>query len=156
MIGRAETVDDYDIAFDVWSQTNQCADSDLIPIPGRKAWGVLYEIPDAFIRGERSDGQRTLAQIEGPSYEEKEVVVSPPGRDAVPAITFLVKPEKRVAGLFTSAAYVSWIVSGLREQGVPEPYVQHVIEVALETNRQGGPAAEEQSGLLRNLSRIVF
>jgi hypothetical protein len=43
-------------------------------VNGRKAWGVLYEIPDEFIRGERSDGQKTLAQIEGPRYEEKDIL----------------------------------------------------------------------------------
>lgn len=156
VIGRAETVEDYDIAFDVWSETNQCAAADLVPTPGRKACGVLYEIPDDFIRGRRRDGQRTLAEIEGPNYEANDIRVGRPDGDAAQAVTFLVKRDKRAMRLSTSAAYVSWIVCGLREQGVPELYVRHVIEVALETNRQAGPAAEEQSGLIRNLSRIDF
>jgi hypothetical protein len=44
--GRAQTVEDFDIAFDVYSQTNSCAASDLVPTPGRKAWGVLFLIND--------------------------------------------------------------------------------------------------------------
>lgn len=81
VVGPAETVEDYDIAFDVWSQTNQCTAADLVVTPGRKAWGILYEIPDDFIRGTRSDGQKTLEQIEGRRYEEKEIRVRPPGGD---------------------------------------------------------------------------
>lgn len=67
------------------------------------------------------------------------------------AATFLVKPEKRSAGLFTGAWYVSWIVYGLRDQSVPEDYIQHVIEVAVETNRRAGPKGEEQNELVRSL-----
>ncbi|MGH9461340.1 MAG: hypothetical protein ACRD1X_08980 [Vicinamibacteria bacterium] len=151
VIGRAETVEDYDIAFDVWSASNGCAASDLVPRPGRKAWGVLYDIPDDFIRGERRDGERTLAQIEGPGYEEKKILIRWPGRDPEEAITFLVKPDKRTAGLFTSAQYVTWIVSGLREQGAPEAYVQHVIDLALQTNLAAGTASQAQNALIERL-----
>ena len=148
VIGRAATVEDYDIAFDVWSTTNRCSAADLVRSLGRKAWGVLYEIADDFISGERSDGQRTLAQIEGPNYEERRITVRQADGDPVPAITFLVRSEKRAIGLFTRARYLCWVVSGLREQGVPEPYVQHVIEIALETNRGGGAPGEEQNKLI--------
>jgi hypothetical protein len=151
VVGRAETVDDYDIAFDVWSTTNQCAASDLIPTPGRTAWGVLYEIPDDFIRGNRPDGQRTLAQIEGPNYEEKKIRVRRPGGAPEEAITFLVKPDKRTAGRFTSAEYVSRIVCGLREQDVPEEYVRHVIDVALAANSAAGAAGQAENPLIEAL-----
>lgn len=73
--GCACTIEDFDIAFDVYSQTNGCAAADLVPTSGRKAWGVLYEIPDDFIRGKRTDGQKTLAQIEGKRYDEKTIRV---------------------------------------------------------------------------------
>jgi hypothetical protein len=151
VVGPAETVEDCDIAFDVWSTTNQCAASDLISTPGRKAWGVLYEIPDDFIRGKRSDGKKTLAQIEGSNYEDKKIRVRRPGREPEEAVTFLVKRDKRSEGIFTSAEYIRWIVSGLREQGVPEPYVQHVIDVALEVNASAGTAGQAQSALIEGL-----
>jgi len=151
VLGRAETVEDYDIAFDVWSTTNQCAASDLVQRPGRKAWGVLYEIPDDFIRGKRANGQKTLAQIEGPNYKEKKIRVRRPCREPEEAITFLVRPDRRTAGCFTSAEYVSWIVRGLREQEVPEPYVRHVIDVAIETNSAAGAAGQAQSAAIEAL-----
>jgi hypothetical protein len=40
--GLGQTVDDFAITFDVYSQKNSCAASDLLLTPGRKTWGVLY------------------------------------------------------------------------------------------------------------------
>lgn len=33
-LGWAETIEEYDLAFDVWSGGNKCAASDLVPAPG--------------------------------------------------------------------------------------------------------------------------
>ena len=149
--GRAQTIDDFDITFDVYSQTNGCAACDLVPTTDRKAWGVLYRIPDDFIRGERADGQKTLQQIEGKLYEEKPSHVRTQAGEEVDATTFLVKPDQRRVGLATSAAYVSWIIYGLRAHEVPDEYIQHVIEVAIETNQRAGPSAAEQIRLIKTL-----
>src|SRR6266404_2779082 len=88
-LGKAQTVEDFDIAFDVYSQTNGCAASDLVPTPGRKAWGVLYEVPEDFIRGSRRDGQKTLKEIEGPRYEEKPISVIDQSGERGEAVTFV-------------------------------------------------------------------
>jgi hypothetical protein len=122
-----------------------------VPTPGRKAWGILYDIPDEYIRGKRSDEQKTLEQIEGPNYEACVIRVRLRGGDATNAITFLVRPNERKEKLFTGAWYVSWIVYGLREQGAPEEYIKHVVDVAIETNRQAEPPAQEQIELIRRL-----
>jgi hypothetical protein len=140
-LGLAQTVDDFAIAFDVYSQKNSCAASDLVHTQGRKAWGVLYDIPDDFIRGKRPDGQKTLAQIEGPEYEERRIRVRNKQGDELEALTFLVKEEKRRTGIATSAAYVSWIIYGLREHAAPEDYISHVLAVAIETNQRAGVSA---------------
>lgn len=149
--GRAETLEDFDIAFDVYSQRNGCAASDLVPTRNRKAWGVLYEVPDDFIRDERADGQKTLQQIEGPLYEEKTIRVRNQGGTEIEAVTFLVKEKKRRGDIATSAAYVSWIIYGLREHGVPEDYITHVLDVAIETNQRAGASAAEQIRLTKTL-----
>lgn len=149
--GRACTIEEYDIAFDVWSQTNACAASDLIPTPGRHAWGVLYEIPEDFIRGRRKDGQKTLAEIEGKRYEEKTIRVRTADGRELDAITFLVKEKERRPNQATSAAYVSWIVYGLRDHGVPEDYIAHVQEAAVEANRRASEADKEQIRLIETL-----
>jgi cation transport regulator ChaC len=150
-LGRAQTIDDFDIAFDVYSQTNGCAASDLVSTPGRKAWGVLYEIPDELISGPRTDRRKTLAQIEGQRYEEKPVRVRDAQGQARDAVMFVVKEAERRQGLATSAAYVSWIVYGLRDHGVPEEYLAHVVEVAAATNRRAVEDTSEQIRLIRTL-----
>ena len=149
--GRACTVDDCDITFDIWSQTNGCAASDLIHVPGRRAWGVLYEISEEFIRGSRKDGQKTLEQIEGPRYKETTVRVCNQESQEVDALTFIVRDTERRAGIATSAAYVSWIVYGLRDRGVPEDYIAHVVAIAIQTNECIRDGATEQIRLIKTL-----
>jgi len=123
----------------------------LVSVAGRKTWGVLYEIPDGFVFGRRKDEQKTLAQIEGPRYEPREItVVNAKGKQSK-AWTFLVKDEDKQTGLATSAAYVSWIVYGLRQNGIPEDYISHVVEVARETNRHASQDATEQNRLIDNI-----
>jgi cation transport regulator ChaC len=103
-LGRAETLEDCEIAFDVDSRSNRCAASDLVSKEGRKAWGVLYEVPEGFLRGRRADGQKTLAQIEGPRYAERSIRVRDQDGNERDAITFLVRESERRQGLATSAA----------------------------------------------------
>jgi hypothetical protein len=149
--GIAQTVGDFDIAFDVYSQSNGCAASNLIPVDGRKAWGVLYEIPEGFVFGRRKDEQKTLAQIEGSHYEAREIIVVDSNGKQTKAWTFLVKNEERRTGLATSAAYVSWIVYGLRQNGVSEDYIRHVIEIATKTNQEANQVGAEQNRLIEKI-----
>ena len=131
LLGKAQTVEFFQIAFDVWSRKNECAASDLIPGGENRAWGVLYEVPDDRIDGRHPDGCQTLADIEGQKYEKKCIQVTYEGA-SVTAVTFLVKNDKRVSDKATSSQYVGHIVKGLRVSEVPEEYVQHVIDVAIE------------------------
>src|SRR5438132_13668551 len=87
--GRAETMDEYDLAFNVWSQGNGCAASDLRPATGtgRRAWGVLYETTEA--------GLAKLRAIEGKLYEEKTIRIRDNTGAEVEATTFTVKPDAR-------------------------------------------------------------
>ena len=45
----AETVDVYQLAFDVWNTRRGCAASDIVASPGDKVWGVIYDVPDFLI-----------------------------------------------------------------------------------------------------------
>lgn len=131
-LGKAQTVDNYEISFDVWSHTNNCAAAGLIRRGNTPAWGALYEIPEEFIDGpRRQDGRRTLKEIEGVKYEQHRINVIAEGQTHS-AVTFLVRKSERVSGKPTASAYVSHIVKGLRENCVPEEYIDRVIEVALE------------------------
>jgi Gamma-glutamyl cyclotransferase, AIG2-like len=68
--GRAQSVDQYEIAFDVWSRGNGCAAADLRAVETREqhVWGVLYQVTD--------EGFGRLGQVEGPRYEEKSIKCS--------------------------------------------------------------------------------
>ena len=142
-LGRAQTVDDFDIAFDVFSQKNGCAASDLIQTPGRKAWGILYDLSEESLE--------ILKRIEGPRYQEKPIQVVDENSQERGATTFVVREAERRQGLATSAAYVSWIVYGLREHDVPEDWIAHVMGVAVETNTRAGGHAAEQIRLINTL-----
>jgi gamma-glutamylcyclotransferase (GGCT)/AIG2-like uncharacterized protein YtfP len=142
-LGRAQTVEDFDIAFDVVSKTNGCAASDLIQTRGRKAWGVLYKLSKGSLE--------KLTNIEGPRYQEKPIRVLDENGKKRKAKTFVVREEERHQGLATSAAYVSWIIYGLREHGVPEDWISHVLDVAVETNNRAGAHAIEQTRLIKTL-----
>jgi AIG2 family protein len=142
-LGRAKTVEDFDIAFDVVSDTNGCAASDLIKRPGRKAWGVLYNVSKS--------GLERLKAKEGPRYEKKPIRVIDKKRKRHNATTFLVLEKDRREGLAASAAYVSWIIYGLRDHGVPEDWIDHVRDVAIKTNRHAADNATEQIRLIETL-----
>ncbi len=132
-LGRAKTVEDFD----------GCAASDLIQSPGRKAWGVLYRLS--------KNNLERLREIEGPRYEEKLIQVIDGKRKKRKATTFVVREKDRRGGLATSAAYVSWIVYGLRDHGVPEDWIAHVVDVAIATNERAGANAVEQIRLIKTL-----
>jgi cation transport regulator ChaC len=116
-----------------------------------RAWGVLYEVPDEFIRGVRTDGQKTLRQIEGSRYQEAALRVRNQEGQDVDAVTFVVREAERRAEIATSAAYVSWIVSGLRDHGVPEEYIAHVLASAIQTNERACNGAAEQARIIKTL-----
>jgi gamma-glutamylcyclotransferase (GGCT)/AIG2-like uncharacterized protein YtfP len=142
-LGRAKTVEDFDIAFDVVSKTNGCAASDLIQKAGRKAWGVLYKLSKKNLE--------KLREIEGPRYEERPIQVLNEEGKKRKASTFVVRGRDRRNDLATSAAYVSWIIYGLRDHRVPEDWIAHVVNVAIETNERAGANAVEQIRLIKTL-----
>src|SRR5688572_21902663 len=52
-IGIAYTDENYDLLFDIWSTSNNCAAADIVT-GEKKIWGVVYEIPQWLIRREPS------------------------------------------------------------------------------------------------------
>ena len=136
LICRAQTVDNFEIAFDVWSSKNKCAAADLVRIGNKPAWGVLYEIAEDFIDGSPPDGGKTLAGIEGKNYEKKCIqveIVKGEIKSVVSAVTFLVKASAPGSDKPTSLAYVEHIVKGMRKHGIPEGYINYVLDTALKT-----------------------
>ena len=144
-MGCAQTVNEYEIAFDVWSESNNCAAADLIPATGtgRFPWGVLYKTSER--------GLARLREVEGRRYEEIRIPVRTTAGQEVEATTFFVKFHERKECLWTSAEYVGYIVKGLREHGTPEQYTQQVVDVAIRTNEK----AEDQNHAKARLPLIT-
>ena len=133
VMGIAETVEDYQLTFDVWSTGNGCAASDIVRAPGHKVWGVLYEIPDNRIdRGTCPPGERSLDMIEGDAYCRKSILVRTSDGNTVSAVTYVVRQPTN--GLRTNLAYVRHIVLGLRDRGVGESYIDEVKDIASANN----------------------
>jgi hypothetical protein len=135
-VSVAQTVDDYQLAFNVYSKTRGCAASGIVPSLGNKVWGVLYEVPDFLIdrKTAAEHGRKSLDAIEseGKNYARCSVVVRSANGDIYTAITYrVINPGP---DLKTSLEYVRHIVIGLREHGVFEDYVTSVKAVALSNN----------------------
>ena len=132
----AETVDDFELAFDVHSTGRGCAASDIVRRPGGKAWGVLYRVPDNLIRRDTAPPERkSLDAIEGQctNYKRETIKVRRrPEGDIVEALTYTVKDPQ--LGLRTSLAYVRLIVCGLRDHNVPNEYIAKVKAIAKANN----------------------
>jgi cation transport regulator ChaC len=139
-IGRAD-LDDYQLAFDVWSDGNNCAASDIVAAPGQTVQGVLFEIPDELMsRGTAPQGRRSFDGIEGRRYERVPITVRRPDGSRVQAVTYSARQDERKANIRTCSAYVSHIIIGLRQHGADPDYIETVIATACENN----PAIAEE------------
>lgn len=134
--GIAETIEDFELAFDVYSTKRGCAASDIVRRPGGKAWGVLYNIPDNLIRRDTAPpGRKSLDAIEGQctNYKRETIKVRRhPEGDIVEALTYTVKDPQ--PGLRTNLAYVRLIICGLRDHNVPNEYIAKVKAIAKANN----------------------
>lgn len=141
--GIAETLENYQIQFDVWSDANKCAAADIVKTPGKKVWGVLYDIPADFVRGRPKDKRKTLDQIEGERYEAIRIRVRDSRGVEQDATTFVACQRDRRSGIRTSLEYVRHIVFGLREQGVGDEYIAEVKKIAADNNPDIQQAVED-------------
>jgi cation transport regulator ChaC len=142
VIGIAQTVEDYQLAFDVWSTRVNCAAANIVRLPGSRVWGVLYEVPDHLIRRETARPRKSLDAIEGEgrNYERGCISVRRSDGQIVEALTYRTKAPQ--SGLRTSTDYVRHIVLGLREQGASEDYIREVKEIAKANNPEIGAGVD--------------
>jgi len=135
-LGLAYILGQYHLGFTVYSHKNGCAAADLIRAPGKRAWGVLYEIPDYLLSRDTSGERKSMEDIEGPNYRRRRINVirADEDGDLLDAWTYTVRPEKREKGLRTSLEYVNHILTGLKENQAPEEYIEEVKARILKNN----------------------
>jgi hypothetical protein len=135
-ISIAQTVEDYKLVFDVWSNGRNCAAADIVTSPGNKVWGVLYEVPDYLIERDSAHARGRTAmddiEAEGKVYKRDTIAVRKPDGKIVTALTYRVIDPKD--GLETGLDYVGYIVRGLRAHGVDEHYIAEVKQTAASNN----------------------
>src|SRR5260370_18607692 len=97
-IDIAETVEDFELAFDVQSTGRGCAASDIVRRAGGKVWGVLYEVPDYLIHRETAKARKrkSFDQIEGEgtNYKRETIQVRRQNGDIAMALTYTVNDPK--------------------------------------------------------------
>jgi hypothetical protein len=125
-LGLAYTVGQFDLGFTVWSETNNCAAADLVPARGKKAWGVLYEIPDDLLSKHTTGKRRSLDAIEGSCYRRRKIRVYKADTPDSPMTVWTYTVKDRKKGLKTSRDYGSHILAGLYEHQAPQDYIEHV------------------------------
>src|ERR1035437_4730833 len=103
-IDIAETVEDFELAFDVQSAGLGCAASDIVRKAGGKVWGVLYEVPDYLIhrKAAKARKRKSFDQIEGEgtNYKRETVQVRRQNGNIATALTYTVNnPKTGLKGL---------------------------------------------------------
>ena len=133
-IGIAETADDFRLSFDVWSKRRSCAAANIVPHPGSKVWGALYEVPDYLIdrASAQSHDRKSLDAIEGAKYHRDPIRVRLADGQVLTPVTYLVSDPQ--PDLETSAAYAELIIRGLRERGVSREYIAEIKTIVSENN----------------------
>lgn len=133
-LGRAD-LEGYRLVFDVWSDGNACAASDIIEAPGHTVQGILYEVPDLLMsRLTTPRDRRSFDAIEGNRYERRNVSVRRADRSIITAISYTARPADRQQGIQTSHSYVQYIITGLRENGADPEYIEEVKRSASQNN----------------------
>lgn len=135
----AKTVDLFDLAFSVWSRTNECAAADIVPsLVGQNIFGVIYEIPDFLISRDSAKASRrkSMDEIEGEgtNYIRQIIELEKMDGSRVKAMTYIVKDRKH--GIKTSIEYAQHILDGMNENKLPEEYKRYVVSQVIANNSE--------------------
>jgi hypothetical protein len=132
----ALTRDNYQLEFDLWSNYNRCAASDLVEGSGRRIWGVIYEIPDDLIRRETAGERKSLDGIEGEGSNYERINIALVFRNGRPVtqnvMTYIGLESAREENIQTSSEYVRHIFKGLKDHSIPKGYINYVKTRVLE------------------------
>lgn len=139
-LGVSETVENYKLAFDVYSKKRGCiAVADIVKSGTKSVWGILYDVPDKLMcRETKPQGRKSFDEIEGESinYQRHWLPVSRPDGEQLIALTYVARcPSQRCIG--TDREYAQLIINGLREHikdGIPSEYIDEVKQIIKKNN----------------------
>lgn len=129
IVGVAKTEQRFEVLFNVWSKTNNCAAASLETVEnGVHIYGVVYDVPDYLISRDTSlvAHRKSMDQIEGEGnnyYRTSIALLMHDGRPLT-ALTYLAKTPK--TNIKTSQAYAQHIMVGLSEHKMPADYREYI------------------------------
>ena len=115
-LGRAR-LPDYKLAFTRYNRTHKGGVADIVPEPAAEVWGALYDVDDACLA--------TLDEYEGVprSYRREAVRVFDDQGVRREAQAYVANQTGAFA---PSRQYLSIIVEGARDHGLPEEYIESI------------------------------
>jgi cation transport regulator ChaC len=110
----------YRLVFQHW-ENGEPAFANILS-PGDGLFGVVYRCSPADL--EKLDRYES-------GYERQPIVVSDQNGEVLPAIAYVVKPAPVANAGKPSAEYLERIITGAKQHGLPEQYVENILAIAL-------------------------
>jgi gamma-glutamylcyclotransferase len=115
-IGKAY-LPDHAIQFCRWSSQWRCGLPSVIPSPGEKVWGMIFDITD--------EDQKLLDDFEGDvpegAFHHVEVTVITEGGEKTLVTTYAANP---IGKFKPKEHYIEWVVKGLKHWKLPDDYIE--------------------------------
>ncbi len=120
-LGAAE-LPDHRLAFTRRSLRTGTGVADILPTPGQRVWGALYELDDAQLAAiDEKEGA-------GWAYERRTVGVIAAGEELEAFAYAVIAPD--AAHVQPSGEYLRALLDGARERGLPADYVTALAALA--------------------------
>lgn len=115
-IGKAY-LPDHTVQFCRWSSQWRCGLPSVIPSPGEKVWGMIFEITD--------EDQKLLDEFEGDvpegAFHHVEVTVITDNDEKTLVTTYAANP---IGKFKPKEHYIEWVVKGLKHWKLPDDYIE--------------------------------
>lgn len=136
VVGMASTVDAWRFGFPVWGGINGCAAAGILPGGTEAVWGVIYDIPESLVRRDGERGRPTLDAIEdeGRDYDRGPIEVCLTDGRMPNQVVHTYHPRAPRDDLVTEWHYVSHILEGAAEHGLPTAYRDRLVQCILANN----------------------
>ena len=117
------------LAFTRFSRFRQCGVADVIPEPGGRVWGRLYELTASDLQN--LDKREGAARTNQPNdYDRVTKTVDHEGDPHLPLdVQVYVVPVLARAAHLPSQAYMNLILSGARDARLPSDYIQWLMDL---------------------------
>jgi gamma-glutamylcyclotransferase len=115
-VGKAY-LPDHRLNFCRWSSQWRCGLPSVIPSPGEKVWGMIFEITDEDLK--------LLDEFEGDvpqgAFRHVQVTVIAEGDEKTLATTYAADP---IGKFKPKEHYIEWVIKGLKHWKLPDEYIE--------------------------------